>query len=573
MIKTRWTKVLGLLSLPLIAIALAVIVFTWGSGSDTNTTEAATSGAAMSIAVDPLDAVTCPPEKVSGETCVAINSAFDVILTADAIPADYVLAQAWIEYGATGLVFTNSFATWPDISAVTFATTGTATGTHVAGLTALIPPLPPSNHKGSIYTFSFSCTSTPSSHTLVLEPSGGPNAGTFGALFGDGTSQFIPTTGSNLLVNCVDVPRPSDDVIRSMGQFQIEIEERFRPIMAGYPGYDSGSFLLTSPKLVDRHTVIGVSAYHLDGDATDAGGAIVGSAGTMISDSDFSLVPAFEGPAGSREVHTEIRSMNLKAGAVAVRAGTDAPDQPISPGEVESKDPTGASDFPADSFFNVFVEVDLPAMAAFDGGTLFNSDPLLVQNTSITVLPPKVVYIHGNSNGVPMYFKNGNGLIWQAGDLFGWLVLAGHGAGFDGNDDDDDDDFNDAIKPITPVPPVKQADPGDTDNDGCSDERENGPNESLGGQRDWLNRNDFYDAAGSPGPPQNGAPDGVIDLPNDILGVIQHHPAGPLGYDVQFDRGPWSGPNSWNETQGPDGVIDLPNDILGVILQFAHRCI
>ena len=115
--------------------------------------------------------------------------------------------------------------------------------------------------------------------------------------------------------------------------------------------------------------------------------------------------------------------------------------------------------------------------------------------------------------------------------------------------------------------------PGDTDGDGCSDIHENGPDETLGGQREYDNPWDFYDVAGSPLPPQNGAPDGVIDLPNDILGVIQHHPSGTLGYDAQFDRGPWTGPNSWNETQGPDGVIDLPNDILGVILQFNHRCV
>ena len=124
----------------------------------------------------------------------------------------------------------------------------------------------------------------------------------------------------------------------------------------------------------------------------------------------------------------------------------------------------------------------------------------------------------------------------------------------------------------TPTPP-KLTKPGDTDGDGCADEHENGPDETLGGQRDWQNPNDFYDVAGSPLPPQNGAPDGVIDLPNDILGVIQHHPAGTLGYDAQFDRGTWTGPNSWNQTQGPDGVIDLPNDILGVILQFNHRCV
>ena len=120
---------------------------------------------------------------------------------------------------------------------------------------------------------------------------------------------------------------------------------------------------------------------------------------------------------------------------------------------------------------------------------------------------------------------------------------------------------------------LKKKKPGDTDGDGCPDVHENGPNAALGGQRDYKNPNDFYDVAGSPLPPQNGAPDGVVDLPNDILGVIQHHPAGTLGYDAQFDRGPWSGPNSWNETQGPDGVIDLPNDILGVILQFSHSCV
>ena len=34
---------------------------------------------------------------------------------------------------------------------------------------------------------------------------------------------------------------------------------------------------------------------------------------------------------------------------------------------------------------------------------------------------------------------------------------------------------------------------------------------------------------------------------------------------------PSSGPNPWNMT-APDGFIDLPNDVLGVILQFGHDC-
>ncbi len=124
---------------------------------------------------------------------------------------------------------------------------------------------------------------------------------------------------------------------------------------------------------------------------------------------------------------------------------------------------------------------------------------------------------------------------------------------------------------ITPTPtPTKQPEPGDTDGDGCSDQQENGADETLGGLRDYKNPWDFFDVLG----PGAALPtDGVIDLPNDILGVILHFaPLGQAPYDVQFDRGPSSGPNPWNMT-APDGVIDLPNDILGVILQFQHNCV
>ena len=109
----------------------------------------------------------------------------------------------------------------------------------------------------------------------------------------------------------------------------------------------------------------------------------------------------------------------------------------------------------------------------------------------------------------------------------------------------------------------------DTDEDGCPDQRENGPDEMLGGMRDWQNANDYYDVAGGGG----GPPDQIIDLSNDILGVIQHY--APTGsepeYDVNFDRGPSTGPDSWNMTAA-DGVIDLSNDILGVVQQYLHSC-
>ena len=53
----------------------------------------------------------------------------------------------------------------------------------------------------------------------------------------------------------------------------------------------------------------------------------------------------------------------------------------------------------------------------------------------------------------------------------------------------------------------------------------------------------------------------------------QHGPA-PTGappYDADYARGPSAGPNAWNMT-APDGVIDLLNDILGVVLQGNHDC-
>ena len=129
-------------------------------------------------------------------------------------------------------------------------------------------------------------------------------------------------------------------------------------------------------------------------------------------------------------------------------------------------------------------------------------------------------------------------------------------------DDCDADDDNDGLLDIEE--PALGTDPrnADTDGDGCSDGREVGDDATRGGLRDPLNPWDFYDVAGSGG----GPPDGFIDLPNDILGVLLH----TTTYDVRFDRGPSTGPYPWNMT-APDGVINLI-DVLGVILQFGHDC-
>jgi hypothetical protein len=71
--------------------------------------------------------------------------------------------------------------------------------------------------------------------------------------------------------------------------------------------------------------------------------------------------------------------------------------------------------------------------------------------------------------------------------------------------------------PTATLTPTPTPDLTDTDDDGCSDLRENGPDETLGGLRDFTNPWDFYDVLG----PGAALPaDGVIGLPIDILGVI-----------------------------------------------------
>jgi hypothetical protein len=231
-------------------------------------------------------------------------------------------------------------------------------------------------------------------------------------------------------------PPQGDDVTQSLGQFRIVVNPAFQPMMAGYPGYVAATARLTSPVLLDQNTLIGRSNPLLDGSAADAGGVAVGIAGTMVSEASLPVQPGGLGPVNTREVHTEVRTMNMTGGGgMAVRAGTLAPAQPISAGEVESW--SGASfnpvlDFPAQSFFDVFVDVDLPAGGGFPGaigpGCLYNSAPLLIQNTNLTSFPPEVVYIHGMSTAVPIMFRTADpGGAWNANDIFGLLILAGHG--------------------------------------------------------------------------------------------------------------------------------------------------
>jgi hypothetical protein len=261
-------------------------------------------------------------------------------------------------------------------------------------------------------------------------------------------------------------PGPYNEQTFSMGVFRLSVTDvgsaAWLPLLSGYPGYLPVSRALTSPLCFDFNTLLGRSA------ATTPlnplllfGGVQVGhTPGTSMKSSDYSAFPLdWPTPAlTTREVLTEVRCLNLAttsqpgcsnvppgfgvpttlpAGITVVKAGAICNGLPISRGQVQSYSSSGvaAHDFPATSFFDIFVEVTVPAFGPWPGATLTNADPLIVENTNLTRFPPTVVYIHGQSAAVPVYFSaDGPAGTWHAGDLFGTVILAGHGVQFSCSD-------------------------------------------------------------------------------------------------------------------------------------------
>lgn len=246
------------------------------------------------------------------------------------------------------------------------------------------------------------------------------------------------TAGTSL----AQFPGRGDDVTPSLGQFNVVVDPRYEAALKNNPAYApflsnrGGHLNFTSPILSDPTTTIGRSDPLAAGSVADRDGVLAGNLTPhLLRDDQFTVRPPFaESPDGTREVHTVIESIHLTGSGFEVKAGNQAPLRPLSVGEVESLsgnsgDP--AQDFPASSFFDVFVEVDVPALGGFPTVELVNVDPLLVENASITSFPPTVLYIHGNSSAVPLYFYADIPAFGiHRGDLFGQLDLAGHGVGF-----------------------------------------------------------------------------------------------------------------------------------------------
>jgi hypothetical protein len=228
-------------------------------------------------------------------------------------------------------------------------------------------------------------------------------------------------------------PALGDDTVSSLGVVEIVVNPVFQPYATNLPGWNPVTQRLWTPVLVDPANVIGRSSPLTAGSPADVNGTPVGTAGTIVSNASFALVPAgFQPSAGTREVRTELRALDGSAAGVELRAGTNTPGQPPSLGSVNSLSPSGnpATDFPAQGFFDVYGELVLPGI-----GTVSNATPVVLVNNSVTGLPGSAVYTQANAQAVPLFFETNNpALNANAGDTFGLVLVAGYGTDMDTND-------------------------------------------------------------------------------------------------------------------------------------------
>jgi hypothetical protein len=228
-----------------------------------------------------------------------------------------------------------------------------------------------------------------------------------------------------------------DDVRPSMGKFAIWVDPDFRSMVQPSPCYSNFTKEFVSPLLFDTATEIGRSAPYTDGGATDVAGPSVGTDAVAIPRSVFFTPPYLlptlnfmDGPAGTNEVRTRVKMLDMASRDTnfRVRAGNLAGVTALSPGQVEDTNPSPTDDFPAESFFDIFAEIDVTFPGFAGPETLETDAPLLITNPSLPgPLPPDVVYIHGETPAVPVRWKTGP----NQGRIFGYLRLAGHGISFE----------------------------------------------------------------------------------------------------------------------------------------------
>ncbi len=281
---------------------------------------------------------------------------------------------------------------------------------------------------------------------------------------------------------------------------------------------------------------------------------------------------------GVEVVDAEIIAMDLVGASVTGSIVVAESATLVSSSELRSLQPP-PDQFPASSFFDVFIVVTLPASPS-STVTRHNEVPLHLvpmsggSEVSLSEWPPTgVKYETTPEPCVPLV-----PILPQNICVTGLSIVMGE------SKPTPTITLTPTIVPtltVTPTPtvtptatPTKQPE-GDTDRDGCNDTRENGPDEMLGGRRDYLNFWDFFD-------PNRDLAVGLLDF----LAVLRHFntagdpatldpdgPEPPAGeYWVLADRGGQApGGDPWDELPA-NGSIGLP-DFLSVLRQFGHVCV
>jgi hypothetical protein len=246
-----------------------------------------------------------------------------------------------------------------------------------------------------------------------------------------------------------NVTPPCNDVTTSLGQFILLVTDPTVIAALGSlkpAGYDPTTHIFVSPLLSDSSTVIGRSSNFTDnGSQPSQTVGLSGSYGGItttqlsgITNSSFVAGGVPSGfPTGNDAVYTDVMNIDLTGGGFTVNAG-QACSACASTSDLGKVEAQGTSnDFPAQSFFDIFADITIPGL-----GSVHNTsgNPLIVQATlpAGSQLPPKVIYVHGQSSVVPLVFDSANsGLGIMAGDTLGNVMLTGHGVSYNPNSPSD----------------------------------------------------------------------------------------------------------------------------------------
>jgi len=298
---------------------------------------------------------------------------------------------------------------------------------------------------------------------------------------------------------------------------------------------------------------------------------------------------------GVEVVDAEIVSMSLTGASLTGPISAIESPTRSSTGQIRSLQPP-PDQFPASSFFDVFIQVQVPASP---------SPTITLSNTTALRVVPRSGGVEVPINAWPpsgvTYEKPSAPCVSLLPNLPAQVCVTGLSIVLNAPTTPVPTSTRTATPTLTATPtvtPTKQP-AGDTDGDGCADSEENGANPTSGGRRDYRTFWDFFDVwTTDPENPLGWTRDQAVTL-TDVFAVARRFgavrsptlskaealaealtPPPPLPaagaapvplYHAAYDRGGQVGPNVWNQGP-PDGSIALA-DVFAVAAQFGHNCL